>query len=628
MKLLKLEADNVFSLDHVDLNLDGRGLCLVTGYSLDENGANGAGKSSLCNRALVWGLFGVSTDGIKADDVINIHTGRQTAWVRIDFESKGSKFRIFRQRGPASLDLFEWHNTKGWEARTSRLEPETQRTIDNLLGRNFTTWSQADFFGQGRQTAFPHLTPKAQREVIESIIPIEQLESWTENTKQAKRDILSAQEIISTELTSTTRVLESNMRNRDNLKFSHEQWESGHTLEISKLQAEIESVEEDVRKVEEQKTSLESELTSIGPEEPTQGHLQTISTLNQNRAQQEAAWTEALRSHNSWEKRVAHLESRIISPDQRICPTCNQPLPAGRFEKFQVDQESTQAELTHAKENLSTVKTAMDSVQKNTQTIADKLSELHTQLVVVGQQNAKRRQFQATLKNLKELSLPTNKVLQDQLKEKQIEESPFLAPLNNMEKDLIQLGSELSKLNEKLEELNKDKLPVEIWEQAFQKDLRNALFTKVCMFLNSRVDGHLQELNNPQLHVEFATLKELKSKQCREEFNVRCWSDTGGKNFTSLSGGEQQIVSFAIGLTLAELSESQVESSSNVMILDEPFLYLDSKNCESIVTYLTDVLAQKKETIFLVSNEDSLKALIPNRIHVVKEKGISRVESV
>ena len=62
------------------------------------------------------------------------------------------------------------------------------------------------------------------------------------------------------------------------------------------------------------------------------------------------------------------------------------------------------------------------------------------------------------------------------------------------------------------------------------------------------------------------------------------------------------------------------------MVLDEPFVSLDSRNSEHLVGYLTSYLAGKKETILLVSNEESLKSLIPNKVQVIKENGITRLE--
>ena len=92
-----------------------------------------------------------------------------------------------------------------------------------------------------------------------------------------------------------------------------------------------------------------------------------------------------------------------------------------------------------------------------------------------------------------------------------------------------------------------------------------------------------------------------------------------------MSGGEQQITNFAVGLALSDLAESQTAGTSELMILDEPFTNLDSRNCENVINFLTSHLSKKKSSILFISNEEGLKGLIPNRIHIEKKNGLSRI---
>ncbi len=87
------------------------------------------------------------------------------------------------------------------------------------------------------------------------------------------------------------------------------------------------------------------------------------------------------------------------------------------------------------------------------------------------------------------------------------------------------------------------------------------------------------------------------------------------------------MVSFAIGLALADLASCKTASKPEFLILDEPFSELDERNSEAIVDYLTGDFGKTKDTLLLISNEASLQGLIPERIHVVKEKGVSNVSS-
>ena len=77
MKFLRLKIDNAFVIDKAEIDLDQQGLVLVTGES-EDGGSNGSGKSSLCTKALIWGLFGRTPNGEKGD-VVNKNSGRKSA---------------------------------------------------------------------------------------------------------------------------------------------------------------------------------------------------------------------------------------------------------------------------------------------------------------------------------------------------------------------------------------------------------------------------------------------------------------------------------------------------------------------------------------------------------------------
>jgi DNA repair exonuclease SbcCD ATPase subunit len=105
---------------------------------------------------------------------------------------------------------------------------------------------------------------------------------------------------------------------------------------------------------------------------------------------------------------------------------------------------------------------------------------------------------------------------------------------------------------------------------------------------------------------------------------VTASSDTGSTVFELFSGAEKQLTSFAVGMALSDLAAMQADGASSFMILDEPFLYQSPENCERIITFVTQHLGGKS-TILLISNEDSLVNLVPNRVHVVKNKGVTSI---
>ncbi len=194
------------------------------------------------------------------------------------------------------------------------------------------------------------------------------------------------------------------------------------------------------------------------------------------------------------------------------------------------------------------------------------------------------------------------------------------AEVAGAEKLVIAAAIEHTKLSEELDHLV-------YWKEVYGKELKLKLFEDACPFLDSRTQYHMEQLGNPQIHCEFSTIKRLATGAIKEEFDVVVWSETGGRGFDSLSGGEQNMVSFGVGLALADLANRVGGSESGFLVLDEPFSELDDRNAEAVISYLQAEVEKGRDTIMLISNEESLKGLIHNRIHVVKKGGISNVES-
>ena len=76
-------------------------------------------------------------------------------------------------------------------------------------------------------------------------------------------------------------------------------------------------------------------------------------------------------------------------------------------------------------------------------------------------------------------------------------------------------------------------------------------------------------------------------------------------------------------LALQRLVASRSSASFNVAFYDEVFDHLDTSAHEQVVEVLSEV---DKESVFVVSHDDDLKAWFPSTIRMVKHGGVSSVE--
>ena len=531
MRFLKFKASNLFSLKEVELNLANQGLILV-------HGKNGSGKSSLANKGLIWTLYGQTVGGLKADDAINLY-GNDKTYGQIEFiGNDGVHYQVTRSRSPNRLQFNDLSSSKDL---TLRHEKETQALIERALGRNYSTFIETDFFGQGKNVAFFGLQTSHQLELLENILPIEELTKYAQNAK----DLLSLARQASSETSTAIAKLSGQIMAANSqaarLKVQFEQWEKEKQIKLSKFNKLV--------KPEEPNMTVEDIQDQL--KETTEGEFYYKQELKQ-----------AL--HN-----------------KEVCPTCSQ-----------LYSNCDQEKVTNAKDAIERYQEAKD------------LWNRELQLAVA---------FDRYLEQVA------------QLDEIERTENPFALSLSQVNNDFSQLETEIVDKELQIKSIEKEIEVLSFWSSAFSKDFRNYMLQRACPYLTDRSNYYLSKLGNAKLQIEFDTITTLASGDARHKFNVTAKNVSGGNHYDSLSGAEQQMCNFAVGLALSDLAQSQVGGCTNLMVMDEPFVYLDSANSENLVNFIRTELLQRKETVLLISNEESLIELIPNRLQCVKNGGITEV---
>lgn len=617
MRLKKLTVSNVFSLGQIELDLDRRGLVLVTGYSHDEGDANGSGKSSLANKSILWCLFGQTAGGLKADDVINRHTS-PPHFVQLEVEGSDNKiYTIKRSRKPASLELH-----CGEQRLTQRNEKETQELINTIIGRNYTNFIYSDFFGQGREGSFLSLPPKDQKEILEKILPIAQLSKWSDSAAKHKAEILTQIAITETNISIAKGGLAQLKSTLEAQKIKITTWASNQEgLIQNRVQAAAKYRAQNASAINEI-AALEKTLETFTiPDDVSKEHNEAFETLMLRQSE----LRKAEQSFSSWRSELERQNSIINNKDPDQCGSCGQRLP-------EVVLQTRESNIAKAKDKFLSIKLTLEQ--------ADTAVKFYKEQVMCLTKRAK--EYESQVLN-RQRALKEKTILQDQLSTKRAAvNTDYLVKLESeisilkaqtnpyvmdtsLQQSIISEQSKLEDAQKILASLVMEKDRLGFWQDAFGKDLKIYLLDRVCPFLTERVSKHLEGLGNSQIKVTFNTTKQLKSGESRDEFSCDVRSSTGGCGYDSLSGGEAQIVSFAIGLALADLAESQAVGLSRILILDEPFMSLDGRNSENLVNYIVGTLAQRRETILLVSNEESLKTLVPSIVHVVKQNGVTSI---
>jgi DNA repair exonuclease SbcCD ATPase subunit len=597
MKLHKIRIHNVFSIGDAELDLSNRGTLLISGYSYDEGSSNGAGKSSLANKSLLWGLFGRTAGGLKADSVINRNIEGGSSWVEVEFD----EYKIHRSRNPNKLRL--WQNNNDISQRN---EKDTQEIINSALGKDFSTFVQCDFFGQGREKSFLSLTPKDQKEILEEILPLEQISLWAHWATRHCSDVGNALHNIDIRLANLKGGIEQAKRCIENAQSSYTSWADRNLADINRLKFKVSERSLNKQEIDDKIKLKKAEINSLG-DIPTAEHTGELHNKLGNATTEKR---DAQQNLNTTQTKLNYYNDLLEMSRSGVCPFCKQ----------NTNSEYTVEELN---ESIQKIRDQRDNYLRFSGMWNDLLVQYSDELKSI---NNKLERYTRLSQELRDLEAEANDEilisLKAELSKLENEKNPYFDTLIETQKDHADLSLMYQEYYEKAEKLKIEFGLLTDWRTIFSRDLRNFIIDQSCPFLTAKTKKHLEGLGNSQIKVQFSTTKVLKSEETRSEFDVSIHSESGGRGFDSLSGGEQQIASFAVGLALSDLARTQVDGSSNVLVLDEPFLFLDARNSENVVNYLNEL---DRETIILISNEEGLKSLIPNQVMVTKRNGISTI---
>jgi DNA repair exonuclease SbcCD ATPase subunit len=316
---------------------------------------------------------------------------------------------------------------------------------------------------------------------------------------------------------------------------------------------------------------------------------------------------------------------RTLQAKGGACVTCNRPYDTVPKEKLDADIKEAKMILDEAKVNSEQAEKAHIFYQTELAKLVNEHKINRTEDANRLNSLSHKRDYDGESAHL-EMTIQTEKaVLTRQIEELTKEENPFISQMGELADKIIDAAEKAEEANKEQAKVDREVEHLTYWRDVYAKELKLKLFEEACPFLDARVNYHLKRLNNGQIQVNFSTIKRLANGTAKEEFNVHTQSKTGGIGFDSLSGGEQQMVSFSIGLGLADLAGRASTGRSGLLVLDEPFTELDARNSMAVVEYLSSEYGSSKDTILLISNDEQLKGLISNRIHVVKENGVSEV---
>lgn len=610
---------NFGSYGHAETNLENKGICLVSGrnnYKKDNALSNGSGKSFLWS-GICYALTGETISGLKTN-LKNINsTEDAVSYVTVEFISDKDTYSITRHIAPKS-DLKIIKNDVDISGKGLRESEKKLGEVLPDLTKDLIT--STIIIGQGMPNKFSSFSPSGRKDLLEKLTKsdfmVEDIRQrvttrMTELQRQIRdcEDNLLIHKTQNKSIENTLKVKEAELAKAVKPDF---------TVQLKDLQDLIAKAKEKLEGATAAITAKEKVYTETNTE-----LLKILETSNAETAEEKEAYEAAFRAQvteRSQKEAEAKTLTRTIAELKAIkdvCPTCGQKLPGA------------------VKPDTTTQETALVQLNIEIEAINKKISEINAkhweyQLQI-------KTKYEATIDSLKaQLRATTtekgNLTREVQLLTAQCTEyiekyNKVIYEQENWDRYYVRLEAEIKELQEEWSKNNSLILLLEGNKQDVADHL--AVVKKMDTLTKRDFRGYL--LENIIKYID-----QVAKDYCDVVFKTRdleVYLDGNaldisycGKMFDNLSGGEKQRVDLILQFALRNMLKAYLNTSSNILVLDEITDFLDKQSCKAIMTLIERELTTI-ESVFVVSHHATeLDLPIDSEIKVVKnEDGISEI---
>ena len=614
----KIIVHNFGSYGHVELELQNKGFCLVSGqnnYVKDNALSNGSGKSFLWS-AICYALTGETINGIKTN-LKNINVEDSECYVQLDFLYNKDLFSLIRNVTPKS-DLKIIKNDVDLSGKGIReSEKKLQEVIPELTKELIAS---TIIIGQGMPNKFSSFSPSGRKDLLEKLTKSdfmiedlktrihERLQELTIKVREFEDSLIVNKTQLNNYLSSLDKV-KSSLETRERPNFDTLLEEK--LTKIYTLQQEVNGCESSVSQLEHQVEELNSQLLAIS-EEKAKVSGEELTAYNSSYTKLSTEKTRLTLEISNINKEIAKLRAIVDT-----CPTCGQHLP----NVHKPDTSNQEALLQKVSAELEVVKgNIIKCDQQHQEYLAqinnafnDEITKLNTDLT-----NAKYSlsSYKINLSNTKN-TLASEKSEYDRLL---YDKQNWDAFVQKQQSEVSQLESEIAQLTNLIaitslskEDFDQRIAIVKKMDSLIRRDFRGYLLTNIINYIDTKAKDYCS--------IVFGT-KELSLSLNGNALDITYC----GKHFDGLSGGEKQRVDLILQLAIRDLLTSYLGLNANILVLDEITDFLDKKSCQAVMQLLEKEL-QTVESVFIISHHaEELELPIDSEIKIIKnEHGISEI---
>jgi DNA repair exonuclease SbcCD ATPase subunit len=615
----KVILHNFGSYGHAETNLENKGICLVSGrnnYKKDNALSNGSGKSFLWS-GICYALTGETISGLRSN-LKNINASEDAvSYVTVEFLSDADSYTITRHIAPKS-DLKISKNDVDISGKGLR---ESEKKLGEVLpDLTKDLIASTIIIGQGMPNKFSSFSPSGRKDLLEKLTKsdfmVEDIrQRVTTRLTELQRQVRDCEDSLLIHRTQNKTI-------ENTLKVKEAELAKAIKPDFTAQLAELTQLITDCRK--------QLEIASAGVAEKEKCHadvnaelLKLLETSNAEAAEEKEAYEAAFRAkvtERSQKEAEVKTLTRTIAELKAVtdtCPTCGQKLP-GAVKPDTTVQETAlvqlNIEIEAINKKVSEINTKHWDYQLQIKTKYESTIEgLKLQLRTLATEKGNlQREVQTLTARCTEYTEKYNKIIYDQ---------------ENWDKYYARLQTEIAGLQEEwsknnslilLLEANKQDIAdhlavVKKMETLTKRDFRGYLLENIIKYIDQVAKDYCDIVFKTRDLEVYLDGNALDISYC-------------GKMFDNLSGGEKQRVDLILQFAIRNMLNAYLNTSSNILVLDEITDFLDKQSCKAIMTLIEKELTTI-ESVFVVSHHATeLELPIDSEIKVVKnEDGISEI---
>lgn len=630
MKLISIEATDFCLFEHVTLALDGQGLVWIGGVNKDSDAANsnGSGKSTVL-KAIAWGLYGESIDGKHGDEAIR--EGTKCATVVIVFEHDGERWTLtrLRRKGQPRLELQRVGDEEKWPGSRAMI----QEKLDAMMGMDFRAFRNTVLYGQGDRKRFtdPSTSDADRKALFNSILRNDILavcHEWVKGEAlKLKREMDKVETTVST--------LKGRIAEHDipALQAEHDGWADEQGERVKTLAQQAREALDKAKSATAKRAEAERLQEAIDAEP-----VPDLAAAAEGRKAAQRSLNNMQEARNVIRGERDVLKAKLAGVDEQLelvdgesaCPVCTSPLDEGHAGEhiafLRALQAGLKGKLALANTNLAKAVASLEAAEVALEEAEADGEAEHERAEARGAEQARVSILLAEAGRAEDYAQEA-KAKTAEAREAAGATNPHAKSLKAAKAKVKEYKQEMKGARARLDELGVERAHYQFWVRGFSNQgLPSFILDSVMPYITERANHYLDILADGDITMNFATQRELKSSkgEMRDEITIG-WEIEGVSEYAP-SGGQLKKMEIATDLALMDLVATREGAHPDILMLDEILDGLDAEG-RNRVTHLLHELRKARETILVISHDESIAEVFEKAVIVVKDGGTSRLEA-